>query len=128
MAVLSHLKGFLHLSKASPVPALHFLLGEMPIEGKLHMGIMTVFHNIWANPDTTMFKILQYLLAMSGRNSSTWSAHVRLLCLKYDLPDPLDLLRDSAWPKKRWTELVRTKITTCYEKALRLQASRNIKM
>ena len=48
------LRGFLRLSSSSPVPALYFLLGEMPIVANIHLDILTLFHNIWSNPDTTV--------------------------------------------------------------------------
>ena len=53
------------------------------------MEVMSVFYNIWCNPNTTIFKIIQYLLMMCDAKSTTWAAHVRLLCMQYSLPDPL---------------------------------------
>ena len=89
------LRGFLQLSQTSPIPALHFLLGELPVEARVHMEVMSLFYNIWCNPQTTIFKIVQYLLKMSDDKSTTWSAHVRLLCMQYSLPDPLQLLSEN---------------------------------
>ena len=122
------LRGFLHLSQASPIPALHFLLGELPIEAKLHMEVMSVFYNIWCNPNTTIFKIIQYLLMMCDAKSTTWAAHVRLLCMQYSLPDPLRLLSETAWPKSKWQLLVKTRVTVFFENKLRGIAQSNSKM
>ena len=122
------LRSFLHLSKVSPIPALYFLLGELPIEARIHIGVLTLFHSIWSNPETTIFRIVQYILMMSDSKSCTWSAHVRNLCLIYDLPDPLELLSCPAWPKSKWLEIVKTKVTIFHEKALRGQAITNSKM
>ena len=36
------LRGFLKLSDSSPVPGLYFLSGELPIEGKLHMDLLSL--------------------------------------------------------------------------------------
>ena len=82
-------------------------LGELPIKARIHIGTLTLFHSIWSNPETTIFRILQYILS----KSCTWSAHVRHLCLRYALPDPLELLSCSAWPKSKWLEIVKTKVT-----------------
>ena len=41
------MRGFLKLSKSSPIPALHFLLGELPAEGILHIRTLCLIHNIW---------------------------------------------------------------------------------
>ena len=95
------------LSSTSPVPALYFLLGEMPIVATLHLDVLTLFYNIWSNPDTTVYEMTKYILRMSSDKSVTWAAHVRALCTLYDLPDPLHLLeQQDAWPKsecKNWS-------------------------
>ena len=122
------LRGFLQLSQTSPIPALHFLLGELPVEARLHMEVLSLFYNIWCNPQTTIFKIVQYLLKMSDDKSTTWSAHVRLLCMQYSLPDPLQLLSENPWSKAAWKLLVKTKITVYFENKLRANAQKNSKM
>ena len=58
------LRSFLKLSQSSPIPALHFLLGELPIEGWLNLDLLSLFYNIWNNPSTTMFDMAKYLLKM----------------------------------------------------------------
>jgi hypothetical protein len=40
------LRGFLKLSNTSPVPALYFLLGELPAEAIIHINTLATFHNI----------------------------------------------------------------------------------
>ena len=52
------LKAFLHLSQSAPTPAIHFLLGEMPIEGKIHRDMFSLFYSVWSNPDTKFTKLL----------------------------------------------------------------------
>ena len=122
------MRGFLHLSQTSPIPSLYFLLGELPIEGRLHMDVMSLFYNMWANPETTAFKLVKYIMKMADARSTTWAAHVRLLCLQYRLPDPLLLLNEPAWPKARWSTLVKTKIIIYSEHKLRERAEGNTKM
>ena len=51
------MRSFLKLSNSSPIPALYFLLGELPIEGRLHLDFLSLFYNIWNNPDTTIYKV-----------------------------------------------------------------------
>ena len=86
------LRGFLKLSSSSPIPALYFLLGEPPIEALLHINTLITFHNIWANPNTTVHGLVKYILKMCDSTSTTWSNHVQLLCQKYGLTSPLHLL------------------------------------
>ena len=122
------LRSFLKLSSSSPIPALHFMLGELPLEARLHIEVLSLFYNIWCNPDTTIHKIVRYLLQMSSEKSLTWSAHVRNICIKYELPSPLALICSNPWNKNMWSNLVKTKITVYYENLLRNQALQNSKM
>ena len=108
---LKILRGLLKLSKSSPIPALHFLLGELPVEAVLHIRTLGLFHNMWSNPTSTVFGMVEYLLKMCRDNSTTWANHLQILCLKYDLPPPLALLQTPAWPKSQWDTLVKTKVT-----------------
>ena len=117
------------LSSSSPIPALYFLLGEMPIVAALHLDALTLFHNIWSNPDISAHEILKYILRMSDSQSVTWVAHIRVLCLQYDLPDPLLLIeQQDAWPKSEWKNWCTTKVRAYHEKLWRGRALSNSKM
>jgi hypothetical protein len=65
---------------------------------------------------------------MADDNSRTWSAHLRILCMKYNIPNPLELLNEGVWNKSRWTTLVKTRITVYFETLLRQKATLNSKM
>ena len=86
------LKSILKLSITAPTPAVHFLTGELPIEGKIHNDIFSLFFSVWSNPDTKIYQIVLYLLRNSSENSRTWAIHLRHLSRKYGLEDPLDCL------------------------------------
>ena len=123
------LRGILKLSQTSPSPALHFLTGELPVEATIHIQTLSLFHNIWSNPDTTVYKIVVYILKMGRSNSVTWSNHLQLLCLKYSLPSPLSLLQTSPpWTKAYWNCLVKTRVTVWHEMDLRAKSKSNSKM
>ena len=81
------LRGILHLSKSSNIPALHFMLGELPLEGKIHRDVFSLFFSVWSNPQTKIYQIVKYLLENSSENSRTWSVHIRYLSKKYGLAD-----------------------------------------
>ena len=83
------LKAILKLSITAPTPAIHFLTGELPIEGKIHKDVFSLFFSVWSNPGTKIYNILIYLLRNSSENSRTWAIHLRHLCKKYGLEDPL---------------------------------------
>ena len=123
------LRGFLKLSSSSPIPALYFLLGELPVVATLHLDVLTLFHNIWANPDSTVHEMTKYILKMSDSQSVTWAVHVRTLCLLYELPDPLSLLQnEDAWSKTAWKNWCSAKVRSYHERLWRNKASSNTKM
>ena len=123
------LRGFLKLSSSSPIPSLHFLLGELPMEAHIHIDTLTLFHNVWANPDSTVHALVKYILKMCSSNSTTWSNHIQILCQKYDLPSPLALMENGAlWSKSTWKCHVHTKVTIFYENELRRKSQTNSKM
>ena len=121
------MRGFLKLSKYSPVPALYFLLGELPVEGVLHCRTLGLLHNVASNPNTTVYAMIKYILMMCEEKSTTWSNHVTELCMRYDLPPPLALL-ESPPSKESWKELVKTKVTIWHERNLRDMSLNNSKM
>ena len=122
------LRGFLKLSKYTPVAPLYFLLGELPLEANLHMDVLILFWNIWSNPQTTVFKTSKYILMMTDNTSVSWAAHVRILCQTYHLPDPLALLQGALWSKEAWKTMVQIKITVHYETNMRRKALSNWKL
>ena len=122
------LRGILKLSPTSPLPPLYFLLGELPIEAVLHIDVLTLFWNIWANPNTKAFEILKYLLMMSNSSSLTWAAHVRILFQLYQLPDPLVLLNNQLWPKNRYKLHIKTSVCAFHESVWRSKAANNSKL
>ena len=119
------LRSILKLSKWSSIPALHFLTGELPVEGKVHRDVFSLFYCTWANPNTKIHEIVNYLLKMSTENSRTWSIFLRQLCQMYGLADPLQCFKNDVPKKSEYKEAVHTKITAFYEKNLRDKAETN---
>ena len=122
------LRAILKLSQYSPVVPLYFMLGEVPIEATLHLDILSLFWNIWNNPQTKVYEVVKYLLKMSDDKSLTWSAHIRTIFKLYRLADPLVLLNTSPWPKVRWKHHVHALVTSYHERLLRNKAATNSKL
>ena len=122
------LRGILCLSKTSNIPALHFLLGELPIEAQIHKDIFSLFFSVWRNPDSKIYQVVKYLLETSLENSRTWSVHLKHLSEQYNLDDPLVCLRMDPPEKSTYKEHVQTKICAFYENSLRVLAARNSQM
>ena len=106
------LKAFLNLSKSAATPAIHFVLGELPMEGKIHRDIFSLFYSVWTNPDAKISQVVKYLLTMSCDTSLTWCAHLRRISLKYDMWDPLECLQRDPPTRSEYKEYVLTKITS----------------
>ena len=122
------LKSFLQLSKTAPTPAIHFLLGELPMEGKIHRDMFSLFYGVWSNPDTKIYQIIKYILATSYENSNTWAMNMRHIAKMYNLEDPLVCLQKDPPRKSSFKELVITKITAFHENELRQKAKSNTLM
>ena len=119
------LKAFLNLSKSAPTPAIHFLLGELPMEGKIHRDMFSLFFGVWCNPDTKIHQIVKYLLSTSSENSRTWAINMRHITQMYGLEDPLLCLEREAPKKSDYKETVMSKITAFHEHELRTKAKTN---
>ena len=109
----------------SPTPAIHFILGELPMEGKLHRDVFSLFYSVWANPNSKIHQVVKYLLSSTPENSHTWCAHLRSLSAKYDMWNPSECLQRDPPSKSEYREYVLTKITAFYEKYLRDLAREN---
>ena len=119
------LKAFLHLSLSAPTPAIHFLLGELPMEGKVHRDMFSLFYGVWSNPDTKIHEIVKYLLSTSPDNSRTWAVNIRHVSKMYQLEDPLICLQRDAPKHSEYKEMIMTKITAFHERELRMKAQNN---
>jgi hypothetical protein len=119
------LRGILTLSKSSNIPALHFLLGELPMEAKIHRDVFSLFYSVWSNPDSKIYQIVKYLLENSPENSRTWAVHLRYLSMKYGLKDPIECFKSDPSSKSQYKENILTKICAYYEKNLRTKAENN---
>ena len=49
------------MSKTASILAKHFLLGELPMEAKLHRDIFVLFFCVWSNPDSKIYKIVEFI-------------------------------------------------------------------
>ena len=95
------------------------------MEGKIHKDVFSLFFSVWNNPDTKIYGIVKYLLQTNQHNSRTWAAHLRYLCTRYGLEDPLVYLNRDPPTKSSWKELIATRITTYFENKLRTTAQTN---
>ena len=119
------LRSILKLSKNATNPALYFLCGDLPIEGKLHRDVFSLFYSVWANPESKIYEVVTYLISNSCNSSRTWSVFLKQLAEKYSLEDPIECLNKDSPSKSQYKECVMTKITAFHENVLRNQSSSN---
>ena len=122
------MRGILKLSKSSPIPALHFIFGELPLEAKIHKDVFSNLYSVLCNPNSKIYEIVKYLLEEAPENSRTWSIYLRHLAKLYNLPDPLEMMNGVVMSKESFKNIVKTKITVFHENELRSAASNNSKM
>ena len=122
------LKSILKLSISAPTPSIPFLTGELPIEGKIHKDVFSLFFITWSNSDTKIYHIVKYLLENTSENSRTWSAHIKHLSRRYGLEDSLSCLSRDPPPKSEIKETVCIRITSYFETMLRKSAAQNNQM
>ena len=119
------LRSILKLSKTAANCALYFLCGELPIVGKIHRDLFSLFYSVWNNPDTKIYQVVKYLLSSACDNSRTWSVFLKHLSLRYELDEPSKCLLKDPPKKSEYKELILTKITAYYERKLRADAEGN---
>ena len=116
------LRGILNLSDKSSVAALHFLLGELPMEAKIHRDVFSLFYSVWSNLGSKIYSIVKYLLENNNENSRTWSTHLRFLSEKYGVMDPLLCLKEDPSSRSQYKEGILVIICAFNERHLREKA------
>ena len=73
--------------------------------------------------------MVKYILRMCNDKSTTWANYLKLICLKYGLPSPLQLIESQLpWSKQSWKDFIVARITAWHEREQRLLAANNSKM
>jgi hypothetical protein len=112
------LKQILSLPVNTADMAIYILTGVLPAEAQIekkamiHLGALCRLP-----PDSAERRIAYRQLCVKSRNTNSWFAAVRVICLKYDIPDPLDQLRN---PKSKfaWKRLVNNKVDVYWKKKI----------
>ena len=92
-------KKFLKMILSLPVntadPAVYVLSGTIPVEATIYKRALTFFGNICQLPETTIeHRLAVRQLSVKSFTSHSWFIAVKEIFIKYNLPDPYDLLRD----------------------------------
>ena len=97
--VLSHhykvvLEALQKLHTKTPEPVVFFLAGSLPFRGFLHIRQLTIFSMICRLQNNILHKIAEYVLTRLPDTAKSWFMQIKKLCFQYDLPHPLQLLKE----------------------------------
>ena len=116
----------LKLRSNAPNQCVYFLLGEPPIEAKIHCDIYSLFYSLWCNKESKIHSVVKYLLQnIETKNSNTWSKYVLYLSKLYNTEDPLSCLNRNPPDKETYKAYYKTKIIKFHESEQRRNAKNN---
>jgi len=88
----STLRRLQHLPENTATPAIYLLLGCIPLEGQIHIKVLTFLGSILRRPGTVEHDLIKRQLAHKDLSSKSWVVQVRLLLFKYVLPSVYNLV------------------------------------
>ncbi|CAC5404562.1 unnamed protein product [Mytilus coruscus] len=87
------LKQLMSLPTNTPVPAIKILTGILPVEAQIHLKVMTLFINVYTQPNESLEKQpARKQLCTKSMNSNSWFIEVKTIMLKYDLGNVIEWL------------------------------------
>ena len=112
------LKQILSLPTTTSDSAVYILSGFLPIEATIHKKILTLFNNVCLQPESSVEKRLaRRQLAVKTHSSVSWFITAKKLLLRYDLPDPDDLLSGS-YNKHSWKRVLNAQINRQWQSSI----------
>ena len=86
------------------IPGIYLLLGEMTLEARLHIKMLTFLQSILVNTQSVLHNLALRSISMKDRNSHSWFIYIDKILHKYDFPSLSDLLclRPASGPWKRY--------------------------
>ena len=124
--VLSHhykvvLEALQKLHTKTPEPVVFFLAGSLPFRGFLHIRQLTIFSMICRLQNNILHKIAEYVLTRLPDTAKSWFMQIKKLCFQYDLPHPLQLLKEPP-NKHELKKLIKLKVQDFWQTKLRQDA------
>ena len=110
------------LHKNTPRSVVYFLGGCLPGEAVIHLKILGLFGMVAQLHGDPLRIHARNILVTAKPSSKSWFCQVRDICLKYELPHPLQILENTP-SKESFKKLVKSKIINYWESKLRGEAS-----
>jgi len=118
----SVLRKIQHLPESTATPAIYILLGCIPLQGLLHIKLLTFYVSILQNSESVECEIVKRQLAMKELSAESWVNQVRRVLSKYNLPSAYKLLL-SPPEKSTWKSQVTKTVASHWLDELCLQAA-----
>ncbi|CAG2199771.1 unnamed protein product [Mytilus edulis] len=100
------LKQILSLPQNAPDVVPYIISGMIPIEGQIHIKILSYFYSICLlSEESTEKQIARRQLAVKDQDSHSWFIEVKKIIWKYALPE-IYLLLDTPYTKIQWKNLM----------------------
>lgn len=115
----SVLRNIQSLPKRTAIPALHILLGVLPIQAVIEQKQMSAIVSL-ANNDTILDVIIRQL-ASKSQDSHSWVISTQKLLHKYQLPNFLEII-SSKVEKCQWKENVKKAVFQFWKKHIETEA------
>ena len=116
------LKMILSLPVTTADPAVYIISGTLPIEGIVHKRVLTFYGNICRLPKTSVeHQLAVRQLSVKPYDSHSWFIAVKEIFMKYDLPDPYEMLNSppAMW---KWKVAVNKHVNRHWEENIKASA------
>ena len=111
-----------HLPQNTAKPAIYLLIGALPIEGHLHLRMLSFFNRIINQPSSAECQIIRRQLAMKNLDSNSWIVQIREILHKYHLPSAFKLLNEPR-RKQQWKRATKEAVGRYWEEKLKDEAT-----
>ena len=110
------------LPESTAKPAIHLLLGCLPLQALIHQKILNLYNSILHRPGTPEYQIILRQLTIKDLSSHSWTVQLRKVLHQYSLPLALQL---STTPpaKDKWKSTVKVAVTEYWEDRLKREAT-----
>ena len=114
-----------HLPKHTAKPAIYLLIGALPVEGHLHLRVLSLFMRILNQTTSAEYQIVKRQLIMKDVTSHSWVISVRKILYQYKLPSPFKLL-DEPRKKIQWKTTCKNAVHEFWSNKLRDEACKMV--
>ena len=119
---INTLRNLLKTYRDTPRTFVLFMCGSLPASAYLHLRQLSLFRMICNLPGDPLNKRAYQALSSTKPSSKSWFTRLRAICLQYNLPHPLILLKNPP-QVEAFKKLAKSKVIDYWEDQLRSEAA-----